>query len=405
MKSFFVEYVGCTRRMMDAERIKQYLLANGLDYTDNPGEADYIFLITCGLNKVNEDRCVDFIKDYKQMSGELVVCGCMPSMNPQKVKAVYGGRVVHTYDLDGIDGLFPEFTVKFGDLPDVNRGFTRGLAVKRKLRKMRESGLGLALKDVLGHLSFRYHGFMSRHSNPVVFNNDYLSLRISYGCLGSCSYCNIKKAIGRLRSKPVDVLLEELRRGVSEGRFMVNIISSDTGAYGLDIGETFPGLLKAILDEDERVTVEYVEDLHANWVVKYRSELVDLVGTGRVNSILTAVQSGSDRLLKLMRRHTSLEEYKKALDMMREANPELKLRTQVIVGFPTESEEDFQETIGFLRAAGFDEVDVFRYYEVETMDSAVIEPKVPEDVVVDRMDRIEELFSEGELKCSYNIYR
>lgn len=235
------------------------------------------------------------------------------------------------------------------------------------------------------------HSYARRVGNPrlsIDFNNELFTLRISTGCLGKCSYCNIKRAIGPLKSKPIWFILDELKKGIASKKFRLNLVASDTGSYGLDIGATFPQLLDAILVADSRIIIQFIQDLHPKWLYRYKDDLIRIVGTKRIRSILTAVQSGSERILRLMNRCNHFPEYRRVIDAMKKAYPGLRLRSQVIVGFPTETEEDLLDTINFIKKCKFDEIDIFHYYETPTMDSAKIYPKVPEDLIRERIVRL-----------------
>ena len=107
MQTFFVEYVGCSRRSLDCERTKNYLLGNGFTQIGSPKKADYSFIFTCGFHKSKEDDSITLIKKCKKGKGELIVCGCLPIMNPVRLKKVFGGITIATKDMDTIDELFP----------------------------------------------------------------------------------------------------------------------------------------------------------------------------------------------------------------------------------------------------------------------------------------------------------
>jgi tRNA A37 methylthiotransferase MiaB len=211
----------------------------------------------------------------------------------------------------------------------------------------------------------------------VGFNSQCFTIRIAEGCLSTCTYCSVKKAIGNTRSKSIASILTELQRALSQKQHQINIVSSDSGSYGLDIGSTLPELLRKILSQDSRLTVEFLQDFHPYWFCRYGDEMVDLAKGGRIKSVLTAIQSGNERILKLMKRHTDLVHFRTVLAKLKDAYPAIRLRTQVIVGFATETEQEFDDTITFVQESQFDEVDMFAYYEVKGSDAESISPKVP----------------------------
>lgn len=403
MKYFFIASIGCFSRHLDCERIKNYFIANKVEPTTIPENADYLYISTCGLTKLHEDLSIDDILRFKRFHGQTIVGGCLPEMNAKRVASVFNGKIIGTKDLDRIDELFPEFSVKFKDTPDGNKICLTGQdkKVNGLERKFKEIDLYRFYKFLNIFKEIRKKFLAQKPvalsgSSPAVMpqmpiidlNNNLFSLRISSGCSGGCSYCNIKRAIGNLRSKPVSVILEELRKGLRNKQYKFNIISSDTGAYGLDINSNLPQLLKVILGEDKRIVVEYLGNMNPTWMCRYKNELLSLFRTKKIKSMSTAIQSGSQRILKLMRRDTNIDEFTSVIKELKKVYPSLRIRTQIIVGFPTETEQDVQDTINCIKECSFDEVDVFHYYETEIMDSVKIAPKISHESIVARMQRI-----------------
>lgn len=390
---------------MDCERIQRYLVARGLSWQASPEDADYAVVCTCGLSRGMEDASVDSIRDAQRRAREVIVYGCLPAMNPARIEAAFSGKVIPTLAIGRFEELFPEPGLRLEEIPDASRPFSPppslAEALKRKIK-------GLDLYRVLKTLNTaraaaqRVRTSLSRALLPsradrhparrcrrlIDCREGGYFLRISEGCRGACRYCAIRKAIGPLVSKPLATLLHELDEAIADRRFSVNIVSSDSGSYGLDHGSTFPDLLRAILEKDRRLQIAFVQDLHPAWISRYEDALVPLVATGRVVSILTAVQSGSPRVLDLMGRRGGGAPLVETLRRLRRACPGLRLRTQVIVGFPTETDEDFRKTVDFLRAAAFDEVDVFPYHETPLMESSTIDPKVPKETILSRIGHL-----------------
>ncbi len=406
MSSFHISFTGCSRRQMDCERIKNYFIANSWELADSPKDANCIIVSTCGLSEYLEDRSVEKIKEACKYEAKIIVYGCLPAMNEKKIQMVFNGPVVVTKKIEDFDSIFPDFTKKFKGIPDANKVFEEpDFQVKTRIKKKIKSFdlyyflkiYNMAINGANKYLRRNHIASASSSSKHIVVgnpkflidhNNQYFTLRISTGCLGTCSYCTIRKAIGRTKSKSIRTLLEELRGQRIKRSTRLNILSSDTGTYGLDIGSNLPKLLRAILNENSGITIHFIQDLHPAWICRYRKELVELIASRRIKSILTAVQSGSPKILKLMRRPANLDEYREALDNLKRVYPMLRLRTQVIIGFPNETEEDFQSTVSFLKKCKFDEVDIFHYHETPQMDSARLFPKVPHDIIESRIMKL-----------------
>jgi tRNA A37 methylthiotransferase MiaB len=387
-KRFFIAPFGCARRRVDAERIKNYFLANGVDRSALAEEADYLVVITCDLSKAKEETCIRCIQKFKKLKGKLVIYGCLPAMNPEVLATVYDGKTVITKEIDGFDACYPEFPVKFRDIADPNRELELGL-YDLKILEGYGSAHGIQ-EGVCPAKPILIHGAQKRQRTGAdsFYNEDLFALRISEGCLGSCSYCSIRKAIGRLKSKPVSLLISELREGITKRQYNINILASDTGSYGLDIGSSFPELLWSILNEDKRIAIEFIQDLNPHWICRYKEDFINLAKTGRIKSIIAPFQSGNSRVLKLMHRDLDLSEFRETINNMRKHCPGIKLGTQVIVGFPTETEEEYMDTVNYIKECKFNKVDIFAYYEVDGSVSKQLTPKVEPRQILDRAERM-----------------
>ncbi len=411
MNRFYIEAHGCSRRLLDGERINNYLLANEGVRVSNPIEAQNLIIVTCALTQTMTEECFLKIKILGKFKGRLIVYGCLPEMFPEKIRGIFDGRVLATKDILQMDDFFPEFKVKFHMIPDANRTlkvFGNALNLKTGLRsfftlqanRIRRAGRILINEYASSWpISIRLNKVISdfyRMGRPLIegvfggigFDPGIGSIRVSEGCEGRCSYCGIRKAIGRTKSKPIKAIQDELRSIVKSGQYRVNVCSSDVGSYGVDIHSSLPELLWAILRYDKRVQIEFLQDLNPHWVCYYKEKIIELVGEQRINGILMPVQSGSEKILKLMRRDLDLQKFKQCVAQIRRQDPRIRLKTQVIVGFPAETEDDFQHTVGYLEECGFDQVDIFTYYEVDVAETKTLTPKVAYDVIQKRLDRL-----------------
>ena len=345
---------GCTRRQLDCERIRTYFESNGLKECPRPYDSDYLVISTCGLTQEKEDRCIEDLRLVKKnrYRGRVVLYGCLPAMNPKRIRSVYRGDITVTEDIENFDRIFPRFGISMRSIPDGN-----------------------TIPD-----------FIPGKDRQKEFDR-YFSIRISEGCLGQCSYCNIKKAIGSLKSKPVDVVLKELDIAIQKGEFGINIASSDSGSYGMDIGTTFPELINRILERDERVIIRFIQDFSPKWLVRYEEAFYDFARGNRIKMLLTPFQSGSPKILKAMKRAHEIGRYKDIICRIKQINPSFLIQTQIIVGFPGETDEDFEMTMDVLRSCPFDIIDVFRYYETNLTEARRLKPKVPESVICERMTK------------------
>jgi tRNA A37 methylthiotransferase MiaB len=169
--------------------------------------------------------------------------------------------------------------------------------------------------------------------------------------------------VGTLRSKSIKACVKEYDKYLRKGYRRIVLLSDNLGAYGFDIESSFAALLNNLAAISAKEVHWYLQELHPRWVILYRAALLNFAEEQRIQEILCAIQSGSNRILKLMNRHHSIEEIRDVLLQLRIVNPNVKLYTQVIVGFPSETEEDFLATLMVLKEIRFDQVTLYPYYD------------------------------------------
>ena len=331
------------------------------------------------------------VKEFQKYDAELIVGGCLPEIEKEKLNSVFKGRTINTKDLDKdpdkMDELFPENVVKFRDVDDANASYAN----------INEGNYVGAVKNFLGKIgwlekilvSFQTQIFKSVYGKNSFFYNIMVDepmyrMRISWGCNSNCSYCGIKQAIGSHKSKPLDKVLEEFKFGLKNGHkhFMMN--ADDIGAYGTDIGSSF----SEVLDKMTSIDGEYfisIANLSPRWVIKYIDQLEDLMKREKIIRIGVPVQSGSNRILKLMNRFHDKEKIKDALIRLKTVFPKLSLHTHIIVGFPTETEDEFKQTLDFIKDCQFSAGQLMPFSSKSGSEAASIEPKIPMDEINKRL--------------------
>ena len=368
IKTVYLEYTEgcCWRRNLDLEVIKQFFLKNGVEIIRNPKEADVIILMTCAFVKRTEDISVNKIKILSADYGEkLVVVGCLSGINMERLREHFDGVAINTADIENINKYFPEFTYKFKLTDDSNNLF-----LQADLKSV-----NITLLSIIRYLYFSFN-FSGKYFRNLInnfkkilnakmgVNRKIYYLRIAWGCAEPhCTFCVEWKAVGSKEiSKPLEDCLKEVKNGLQEGFTHFCIVADNPGAWGIDIGKKLPELIKAILDIDPSIIISNIDGVHPYWIKQYKEDFINLFKTGRIKSIMSALQSGSNRILKLMNRRHSREEY---LDIIREIKnvyPDIILITQIIVGFPSETFEEFLESVDLVIEAGFTNVLFFPYY-------------------------------------------
>ena len=363
----YVDCVGCEQRQLDAQRVTDYLKANGVKQVDDPAEADYNILVTCAVDRTSEDASIarmEEILSRTRSSTKLVVGGCLPSISPDRV-ARYG--VYDTFsprDMDTLDKIFHN-GVSITEIPDPNKStFDRDFP---------DSTQTLSPREEYDQAKFGY---------KVV---------IDQGCLLSCTFCKIKDATLNLESVPLDAIVTQFQRAVDQEEPTIMLMGGDTGAYGYEIGTRFHNLLGSLLEIPGDYKV-FIHDFNVNWLIRdepgYREVFNADSNSEHLRGINFPVQSGSDRILKLMRRPHKAEDAIASLKRIKQNNPHITVGTHLIVGFPSESEVDFEGTLKLLEKVDFDFVSCFPYSEHETARSAKLPDKVDPETIDSRLETI-----------------
>lgn len=322
MKRAFVHTVSCLARQLDAIAIKNFLSENGWQVVDDHKKADLVLIGTCGVTKKREDSSIDAILRYKKnkSDSEVVVFGCLPAINHDRIRSVFDGEII---DLGSIEKLNEITEAKIG----INR--FKGNFFDQKPSKIH------FLKDKIRGLGNKRFGE----------KNYYITLSI--GCLGNCSYCTTKNAIGDLKSRPIEEILCDFDTGLKLGYKRFVLCASDTGAYGRDIGTDITSLLKKIFgrEGDYRISLTYFNPRWCNDII---SNMTDFFKSGKIDFISLPVQSGSNRILEFMNRNYTVEDFEMCIKHLKDTNPRLTISTDIIYGFPGETEEDFRKTLRLL---------------------------------------------------------
>ncbi len=214
-----------------------------------------------------------------------------------------------------------------------------------------------------------------------------MPIRVSWGCNNNCSYCGIRSAVGRLHSKPLETCRNELLEGLGKGLTDFEIIADDVGAYGLDIGLTFPDLLNVLCDVQGDYDLR-VWNLSPVWLVRYLAELIPSFQNGKILEVHCPVQSGSSGILKAMNRYSNVVEIGNAIGKLRSVAPQLRLTTDIILGFPGETEADVEKTIEFIRSTRFRMIDIFIYYDGRNTPASRMQDKISPSLVEQRLRKI-----------------
>ncbi len=362
MRRYHVTTYGCQMNAHDSERIKGLLESSGLGEAASQDEADVVVFNTCTIREKADGRFLQNLLNARAQKARdpdttIVVGGCWSESMKDELFELY--PFVDFAFGPGSIGRLGDFLQAGGDLPR-------------------------------GHFSTfdEFAGDLPTHRERPF----QAWLQISMGCNSVCSYCIVPSVRGRERSRPTGDLLAEVERLAADGVRELTLLGQNVNSYGRDLPLAerlgFGDLLRRI-DAVEgidriRFTSPHPKDMRAD-VIAAMAECPAVC-----EQLHLPLQSGSTRLLKLMRRTYSQERYLALVARLREAMPDIALTTDIIVGFPGETEADFQDTLDVYDEVGFDHAFTFIYSPRRGTEAAGMAEQVPDDVKHERLERLVE---------------
>jgi MiaB/RimO family radical SAM methylthiotransferase len=375
MKTYFLASAGCPRRAVDSQKIADYLEANNLVYTQDFKQADLIVVSTCAALKSREDlskTAVSWYQKQKHQNAKIVVAGCLGKINPEVKKEFKDLAFISPREIDTLDDLIAA-KVPFKDIPDPNQIGSFPLFPDKPERQAKGNRLNKRL-------------------DLVYEKKDLFTLRVATGCLGNCSYCAVKFAVGKLESKPLEAIVKEFKSGLDQGFKHFVLIAGDVGCYGVDIGISAADLLSALFAVEGSYKI-IIKEFNAQWIVKYFQDLLKIFKENyeKIDYIVVPVQSASNRMLRMMKRPYTIEDVKKYLNIIKTQVPSLQISTHIMVGFPGETEEDFQESVEFIKEYEFPFVDIYAYDDRPNTAASRMADKIPQEIIDQRVDKVKKV--------------
>lgn len=348
----------CTRLKLHGEEVKDLLVQNSWEKSDQE-RADILLINTCAFLAKKEQEALERIgrlDSEKSPSQALVVFGCLPLINPTALVSL-GIDSVASRDMAG---FADKFDLKQPQTP-VGHNFERGLNRFSKFNRFINQKL----------LHDPYFEYLYEKEN--VFH-----LKIASGCLGNCAYCCEKLARGPLKSQSTEDILEEFKKGRKMGYHLFSLNADDVGTFGLDHRENVASLVEALLKEDDDFKLVLTE-FNPWGLIRYKEKLIEILQSPQIVFITVPLQSGSDPVLKRMRRPYQIGQVMEVLREINKNNRQLKINTHLIVGFPGETEENFQATVTLVKGFKFNKIKVFKYSDRPRTESYNMPNKISEE--------------------------
>jgi len=356
--------LGCPKNIIDSERMLAEIAQAGFVITAEPEKADVVVINTCGfiapakaeaLEAVK--RAVDCKRNPPRRVKKVIVAGCLP----QRL-----GRELFN-QADGIDAI-----VGLGQRDNIARIIKKTLSCKQPAAFLGQSP----------------HTISDDRTRLLITPPHWTYLRISEGCNRRCSFCTIPAIRGRFRSKPKELVLSEAAELVSAGVVELNIIGQDTTYYGRDL--KIKNGLAALVKELERITGLAWIRLMYLYPAGIDDELIEAVAGSKkiVHYFDVPIQHINNKILKAMRRPDTKERICRLIENLRSRLDDCLLRTTLIVGFPGETDRQFNELLDFIKWAEFDALGCFKFYPESGTGAADMPAQVPDRI---KQQRFEEL--------------
>jgi ribosomal protein S12 methylthiotransferase len=357
--------LGCARNLVDSEVMAGLLQQNQYTLVQEPADADVVIVNTCGFIGAAKEESIDTIIEIGRLKEEgnlkkLVVAGCLSQRYPDELAR---------------------------ELPEVDLFIGTG-EVPRVAEILREHEANKSQRQYVGVPSYIYD-----HATPRLRSTPSYTafVKVSEGCDHKCAFCIIPQLRGPHRSRSIESVVTEASLLAERGVKEINLIAQDLTAYGRDRkdGTTLHGLLKEMAQIPDLVWIRLLY-AYPNFLEK---PLLDLIrDSDRICKYLDIpFQHISRSLLQRMRRGKSGSAVREAVEQLRDAIPGLTLRTSLIVGFPGETEADFQELLNFVEETKFDRLGIFKYSEEEGTAAAEFDGKVSEEEKENRWQELMEL--------------
>lgn len=415
--------MGCQSNNLISEALDGTLKSIGYLQTDTDADADFVIFNTCTIRENANEHLygrLGALKQPKKRNPEMIIAiaGCMMQEMDEVEKMrsrfgyvdlIFGTHNTYTFP----ELIFMVLAKRQGCVLPVNSHHNEVLINSDQDLEKEEKLKRYHTEKNLQDLEKLYHKpvvSVWKDSSDIVeelpLDRKYpfkCGIQISYGCDNFCSYCVVPYVRGREKSRTPEDILRDIERAGKDGVKEIMLLGQNVNSYGKGLADpiNFACLLKMIDDQAEKYGIERIRFMTSH-PKDLSDELITVMAAGKhiCHQFHLPLQSGSSRILKRMNRHYDKEQYLERAMKLREAIPDISISTDIIVGFPGETEEDFEETLDVVRRVQFDSAFTFIYSKREGTPAASYEDQVPEDVVKPRFERLLKLQTEiSEQRC------
>ena len=365
MNNVHIVTLGCSKNDVDSSMMYSLLDKNKYQMVNEPSQADILIVNTCGFIDAAKEESIDTILESVEYKNEgrckkVLLSGCLAQRYPEEL-------IKEIPEIDGIIGT--------GNIDYINELLDRSLA-----------------GDLFIKTDNLNSAYIEGIRKEVVNTTEYV--KISEGCNNNCSYCIIPSLRGKNRSRKIEDIYSEVEYLVSKGAREIILIAQNTTDYGIDLYSKY-SLAKLIKEISKIEDLKWIRVLYL-YPDHFTEELIEEFKNNQklVNYVDMPLQHISDDVLKKMNRKTSKEHIIKTLKNLRKSVPDIVIRTTFIVGFPGESDDDFNQLVDFIEDIKFDKLGVFEYSKEEGTRAASLDEQIPDSIKEERKNEIMAIQSE-----------
>ena len=362
-KRYLIKTYGCQMNVHESEKIAGQLQTLGYEETQTAEDADVIVFNTCCVRENAEQHAFGNIGMYKKLKKEkkdlvIAVCGCMTQQGEfaKKLSATFPfvDVIIGTYNID-----------EFGKI------LQKTVDTKKRV---------VEILDKNGDICEEITPYRSSYPNAWV--------NIAYGCNNFCTYCIVPYVRGRERSRLPENVVDEVKNLVNEGYKEITLLGQNVNSYGHDLKNDVG--FASLLDEIGKIEGKFRLRFMSNHPKDLTEDVIEAIKRNphACHAIHLPVQSGSNRILSLMNRRYSVEKYLSQIESIRKIIPDCAITTDIIVGFPTETEEDFIDTVKLVETVKFDGAFTFVYSKREGTKAAIMDGQIDPEIQKDRIMRL-----------------
>jgi tRNA A37 methylthiotransferase MiaB len=359
MLNIYISTNGCVEGQLSSKQIERFFQMNQATIVRDLKKANLIIFYACGLTEEKEKNSLSIIRKLQaemNPSAKLIIWGCLPKIKPQSLTPIYDGPLIGP-----LDGKF------FEEIPEK---LTTPLSLVYP---------AAAANELFCDESSRI--YENNHIDPITIaiillkqsweklrtcmqkDKEIFFIPIATGCNGHCTYCSERPVFGKVKSRPIDDIIADFKKGLEQGYNRFSLIATDLGSYGQDLNIDISHLLEKMIETNEqtnyKITLNQFGPLHLK---ELYTEMRNIFASGKIEKVECPVQSGSNRILELMGREYTAEDWREQMLRLNKEFPNIRLSTQFMVGFPTETPDDFNATMRLMdRPLVLDSIYIFKF--------------------------------------------